>query len=587
MHPYVLIPLLSLVSAGVLASAIAARERDRRANRLASLLVLCAGLWSLFEFLFGTASDAALALRYLRWTALGSLLVCPLVLHLLVASPEVGLQRFRRLLPFSYAAALLSTLGTVSTDWVVAGVERTSWGWAALPGPALPAVYALVASCPLAAVVVWFLRGRGRLPRGSSSAGAELAGLFCFVTSTTTDFLLPLLGIPFPRLGSACLVAWGGVIWWTFYRPREPRLAPWKFAREILKILPDGVALVRLNGRIPATNERFAQLVEQPALALMGMPIGELLSAVDEPQTGAEAERECELVSASGHRIPVSVSRSPLADEEGHVIGHVLVVRDLREVVSLRSRLVASGRLVAVGQLAAGMAHEINNPVAYVRSNLGLLEQHWEEVAAALEKEPCGPLVQAGLDEGPQLLEETSEGVDRIAAIVREVSGFSRGGGVETDSADLVELLDAAVRVAAPQLAQTAIERCYAELPRVPCVPQELMQVFLNLLLNASQSMEGAGTIRLATRLEGDEALVEVADDGAGIEPGIEAQIFEPFFSTRPSGKGTGLGLSISQQIISNLGGSIGVESDPGRGTTFRIRLPVKRQTACVAGERA
>jgi signal transduction histidine kinase len=166
--------------------------------------------------------------------------------------------------------------------------------------------------------------------------------------------------------------------------------------------------------------------------------------------------------------------------------------------------------------------------------------------------------------------------VDRVAAVVRDVGGFSRGGVVKTESADLGELLDTAARVAAPQLEGARIERRFEDLPRLSCVPQELMQVFLNLLLNASQSFEGPGTIRLTTRLEGADALVEVTDDGPGIDPAIVERIFEPFFTTKAVGEGTGLGLSIARQIVINHGGSIEVRPEPVRGTTFCIRLPLK-----------
>jgi signal transduction histidine kinase len=305
------------------------------------------------------------------------------------------------------------------------------------------------------------------------------------------------------------------------------------------------------------------------------MPIAELLTGGEDAWSGRENESECEILNASGSRIPVSISHGALLDDEGHSIGHVLAVRDLSELVSLRGRLIASERLAAFGQLAAGIAHEINNPLAYVRSNIGLLEQHWDDAGAALAKSPCGPLVQTALEEGHMLLEQASTGVDRVAAVVRDVSGFSRGGVVKAESADLAELLDTAARVAGPPLERARIERHYEDLPRVFCVPQELIQVFLSLLFNASQSCEGPVTIHLTTRLEGDHALVEVTDDGAGIEPTIVERIFEPFFTTKPVGEATGLGLSIARQIVINHGGSIQVRPEPVRGTTFCVRLPV------------
>ncbi|MBW1685103.1 MAG: PAS domain-containing protein [Deltaproteobacteria bacterium] len=574
MHAYALIPLATLIAIGVLVSAVAAREHEGQSDRLVRSILLGTCVWSLCQLLWNTTLDAGLAALYMRGSLLGSLVIPPALFHLLVNAIGERPKGFRRLLPVAYLAALGCGLATVATDWVVAGAERTSWGWAMLAGPALPAVFAVTGSGPLAAGVYWILRRRAApLWR---VAVVELAGLICVAVILLTDVLLPLLEIPFPRLGSASFVAWVGVTWWSIYRHREPRLAPQKFAREILETLPDGVALVRPNGSIRATNERLGELAGRPAFALMGMPIAELLTGGKDAWSGPENESECELVNASGGRIPVSISRSALMDEEGCTIGHVLAVRDLREVVSLRGRLVASGRLAAIGQLAAGIAHEINNPLAYVRSNIGLLEQHWDDVGTALEKSPCGPLVETALEEGLELLAEASAGVDRVAAVVRDVGGFSRGGVAKTEAADVTELLDTAARVAAPQLEGARIERRYEDLPRVSCVPQELMQVFLNLLLNASQSFEGPGTIRLTARLEGDCALVEVTDDGAGIDPANVERIFEPFFTTKPVGEGTGLGLSMARQIVINHGGSIQVRPEPVRGTTFCIRLPLR-----------
>jgi len=574
MHPYALIPLATLIAIGVLGSSVAAREHEEHSDHLAASMLLGACAWALCQLLWNTTLDPGLAALYMRGSLLGSLVIPPVLFHLLVIAIGERPKSFRHLLPAVYGAALGCGLASIATDWVVAGAERTSWGWTMLAGPGLAVVFAISASGPLAAGGYWALRRRAA-PLWPLSA-VEVAAVACLAVVSLTDILLPVLEIPFPRLGSASFAAWVGVVWWSVHRHREPRLAPQRFAREILETLPDGVVLVRTNGRIRATNERLGELAERPAAELMGMPIEELLTGGEATWSGPQHESECELVGASGSLIPVSISRCALTDEEGSTIGHVLAVRDLREVVSLRGRLVASGHMATVGQLAAGIAHEINNPLAYVRSNIGLLEKHWDDAGAALEKSPCGPLVRTALEEGLRLLEETRAGVDRVAAVVRDVGGFSRGGVVTTEAVDLTELLDTAARVAAPHLERARIERRYEDLPRVSCVPQELMQVFLNLLLNASQSFDGAGTIRLTARLEGDHVLVEVTDDGAGIDPAIVERIFEPFFTTKPIGEGNGLGLSIARQIVINHGGTIQVRSEPGRGTTFSIRLPAK-----------
>jgi signal transduction histidine kinase len=576
MHPYVLVPLASTMAAGALASAVAVRASGRPTHRLMSLILACAGCWSLFELLFAVEADPERAAQLLRWSYPASLAIAPLSLHFFSVSAAREQRWLRRWLVPAYSTTFLCALATVTSDRVLAGAQPASWGWTALAGPALPVVYAAVVGIPCVAVAASLWPRPGQPRPNLRLAGLRPLGILALSLAALTDFALPLLGVPSPRLGSPCLVAWGALACWSVYRLRESSLAAHEFAREILDTLPDGVALVRTNARIRTSNAQLGRLAELPPAQLMGMPISSLLVDTGEPEAGEPGEKECELVSASGHRIPVSVARAPLMDDETHLVGHVLVVRDLREVVSLRSRLATSGRLAAVGQLAAGIAHEINNPIAYVRSNLALLEEHWRRVGAELEKNACGPLVGTAFREGPEILTRSCEGVDQVASIVREIGGFSSGGVAGPANADLVELLDAAVRVAAPQTQGVRIERDYAACPRISCIPQELMQLFLNLLVNAGQALPGGGAIRLATRQAGDDVLVEVADDGAGIEAELLGRIFEPFFTTKPVGQGTGLGLSVAHQIVTSHGGSIRADSEPGRGTRFQVRLPLR-----------
>src|SRR5262249_29572911 len=158
------------------------------------------------------------------------------------------------------------------------------------------------------------------------------------------------------------------------------------------------------------------------------------------------------------------------------------------------------GRLAAVGELAAGIAHEINNPIAFVRANLGLLRAHWSALGAALSKAGAAPDLEPMGAEGEELPAETLEGLDRAAAIVPDVKGFSHAGRAERELADLNRMLDGVLRVAAPQLRHRAeVERCYGDLPLVSCAPQELKQVLLNLVLNAAQAVQDKGRIRVST----------------------------------------------------------------------------------------
>jgi signal transduction histidine kinase len=358
------------------------------------------------------------------------------------------------------------------------------------------------------------------------------------------------------------------------YRFRGTGLSPRQFASEILATLPDGVALVRLDGRIRAVNAKLAQLARRAPNDLLGRPLAELVSEPAEATAGAE--RESELISASGARVPVSLSDAWLHDSSGDAIGRVLVVRDLEELVSLRSRLLTSARLAAVGQLAAGIAHEINNPIAYVRSNVGLLERHWKDLAAVFETRTAAPATTAALTRSRELLAAAAEGIDRIASIVRDVGGFSWKGGAENEPTDPVELLETALRVAGPQLRRKAtVERSFVKLPLVPCRPQELMQVFLNLVLAGVHTIEEQGQLRLSAGIEGAFVWVEIAVDGAGLAPEELERIFDPFSPSHGGLAQAGLGLVISRQIVERQGGRIQIESQPWRGMRFRVYLPL------------
>ena len=172
-------------------------------------------------------------------------------------------------------------------------------------------------------------------------------------------------------------------------------------------------------------------------------------------------------------------------------------------------------------------------------------------------------------------MDESLGGVDRVVTIVRDVKDFSHTGGGDHELIALQPILEAVLRVAQPQLpVGCRIERCYQEIPEVSGSAQELKQVFLNLLINAFQAIDGEGAIRVGTVSQAGRVVVSIEDEGCGISSDAIERIFDPFFTTKPAGEGTGLGLSISYQIVRNHGGEITVDSRPGAGTTFRVALP-------------
>jgi len=572
MHPYVLISLFAAVAAGILAGAAWARDPSNRGNQLVAIALGCAVVWSLCNVFSNMAEDPATALAFLHGSCIGSVMIGSLSFHMLLTLEPKLMPRYGRFLPFTYSSAVIFVVIALSTPTFWSGVTRSEWGWAGEIGPGVAIAWAVIIPFPAAALVEWF-RSRDDSTKLTRWMGVAVA--IPAIVATLTDFVLPFAGVRFPRLGNVSLVTWGALAFWKIYRFRNPIFVPHLFAREILTTLPDGVTLLRLDGTIRSVNRKMAELIGVDASELVGLPIEAVLGDLDRPQSRVHGDRERKLIRADGERIAVLIDETRLFDDDGEHLGKVIVVRDLREVASLRNRLVTSGRLAAVGQLAAGIAHEINNPIAYVQSNINMFEEHWDVLANEFEKNEREAEVAATLAEGREMIEELRDGLDRVTAIVRDVGGFSRNSGPAWESSDINKLLETAARVAHPQLRKRAeVTRHYGELPLIPCIAQELMQVFLNLLLNAAHSVEPMGEIRLETAFDGEWIRVRVIDNGVGMTPGTLAQIFTPFFTTKPVGEGTGLGLPISRQIVEKHGGTIEVESTPGDGTIFQIRLP-------------
>ncbi len=565
---------LAVVIATGATSAVLAAGPDQRVNRLLAVMMAGVALWGTCNVLRAFATDPEQARLLALLAAPGWLFIGPLGLDTL---SEVLPQRRRwidRILPVSYAGSGLLLLVTWFSFWVLGPARPAAAGWQSELGPgALVALaYQLAHILPAIGLA---LRQVGRSPSPSERNQVKwlAVGLALPVLcAPASNVVLPLLGYESARLGHLSLALFGAIVAWTSLRFGHSPLARRGFLRQILDAHPDGVALMLFSGQLATASDGLARLVGISAAELAGRSLGEFLdpSPADPPREVHDLESE--LRTAGGRRLPVSVSTRVLQDRRGLDFALVVVIRDLREVVALRSGLVTSGRLAAIGQLAAGIAHEINNPMAFVRSNLALLREHWDELAKAAPPEEA-PQRLAG--EVEELLDESLEGVERACAIVRDINGFAHAGSGARGPVDLRPLLDNVLRVASPQLrGGRAVERRYATSRPVLGAEQELKQVFLNLLVNAAHATADGGTVRLEIEPEDDAVLVHIRDDGCGIPAEAMEKIFDPFFTTKEVGEGTGMGLFISYRIVRNHGGTIRVDSEPGRGTHVRVRLP-------------
>ncbi|HEY7724670.1 MAG TPA: ATP-binding protein, partial [Anaeromyxobacteraceae bacterium] len=346
-------------------------------------------------------------------------------------------------------------------------------------------------------------------------------------------------------------------------------------ARAVFENTLDALVTLDDGGRLVDANPTACLLLGRPLQALRGLDLAGLFGASGQPLRaewprlveGARVAGELEVAAAGGPRVVEYSGVSRILPSR-----HLLVMRDVTSDRQMRSRLALADRMASVGTLAAGVAHELNNPLSYVVANLTFVAESLQRLArAADEAGPAGELSDA--------VREAREGAERMRAIIRDLKTFSRVAEAGTGPVDLRGVLESCISIAWNEIRHRArFVRELAEVPPVRGDEGRLGQVFLNLLVNAAQAIaEGQADkneIRLATRLRPDgRVAVELRDTGCGIPAENLTRIFDPFFTTKPVGEGTGLGLTICHNIVTSLGGAIEVDSEPGQGSVFRVVL--------------
>ncbi|WP_224247528.1 hybrid sensor histidine kinase/response regulator [Hyalangium gracile] len=374
---------------------------------------------------------------------------------------------------------------------------------------------------------------------------------------------------------------------------------------EILENLPEGFISVDAQWRYTYVNRIALQLKGKPREKLFGRSLWdtcpELVGTVTEREfRRVMAEREStsfEMEYSPGvwldmHAYPSGTGiaiffrdaterkraeqeRDALLHREhsGRLEAEELARQRARELLAAREKLVQSEKLAVAGQLAAGVGHEINNPLSFVMGNI-----HF-----ALEAISTLPQVEAreALRETSEALEEAREGAERIRGIVRDLKTFARGDDVHLRPVDVHAALEFSLSMAMNHIRYRAqVVKCFGTVQPVWANEAKLGQVFLNLLINAAQAIPEGDSARhrivLTTSMRENQVVVEVTDTGVGMSPEVRARAFEPFFTTKPQGEGTGLGLSICHGIIKALRGELTVASTPGKGSTFRVVLPTR-----------
>ncbi|MBV5341988.1 MAG: PAS domain S-box protein [Deltaproteobacteria bacterium] len=386
-----------------------------------------------------------------------------------------------------------------------------------------------------------------------------------------------------------------------------------RFTQEIINAIPTPVFYKDRVGHYIGCNRAFElffgvtqhELISRSMRGISPLQPSDLHENMDrECLSGNQSCRyEASLVNAEGQEIDVIITKAPYLADKGKSGGIVGTFTDITErkqnermLQQMQGQIIQQEKMASIGQLAAGVAHEINNPMGFITSNLTSLGKYAakldEYIAALLQSIGACPnhpgtgvldqlrqklKVDYIISDVCELVNESLDGASRVQRIVQDLKSFSRVDQVEIRQINLNELLETTINIAWNELKYIAtLERDFGEIPEILCYPQQLNQVFLNLLVNAAQAMEHQGNIIVHTWGDNDKVFISVADTGKGMPEQVRKCVFEPFFTTKEVGKGTGLGLSISADIIRKHGGEITVESQAGVGTTFTVMLPVK-----------
>jgi len=384
--------------------------------------------------------------------------------------------------------------------------------------------------------------------------------------------------------------------------------------RRTVDALPDMIAIVDLEHRVIRLNTAMREMLDRPYEEIIGQDCLMCRNALHCQHTESAEDRKPRMVEICDGDVSYSLHLSPYFSVDGELIGSVHVFHDISELKKtmkeqeiLHAQLLQAHKLESVGQLASGIAHEINTPTQFVSSNVGFLDEAFADV-----QKMVGTLVNVSAQKAiitaddlsqaletadwpylekeiPMAIQQSREGLSRVANLVRAMKEFSHPGGSEAVNVDINHLIETTVTVARNEWKYSSeVQLNLApDLPGVFCLAGEIGQVLLNLLVNAAHAITeklgrtpegGKGLITIKTEVDGPSVLIHITDSGCGIPDFARAKIFDPFFTTKGVGRGTGQGLAIAYDVVTHKhGGALTFSTAVGEGTTFTIRLPMKK----------
>jgi PAS domain S-box-containing protein len=582
MHFYALIPVVAILVSAAFGSVSIAWNSDRRASRAMCAIFACTGVWALLDLMTFLESDPVRARFWIQWMHLPALLLGPSTTWLLGQMlPQLD-DRLHRLARGGFVVAAILGVSAALLPGSVLDVVATDWGsWAPRYGIVSILVVPIGTVLPLlAAYEASRVAARGESERiDSGRARAVMLGIFISLfAAISTEYVMPVFEWPAPRLGAVAIASASALMWFrVLHASDDLAVTPEGMARSMLEELHDGVALVRLDGTILASNRRFAEMTGSENAELIGESLeNRIETPLDEICAGLE---DCESVL---HRVDggshlVSLSSSIARDHAGEALEAVVVFRDLREIDGLRRRLLTSGRLAAIGGLAAGIAHEVNNPVAFICSDLNLLSKRVKEIrnhALGASEFDADPEI---FDRVAHRVELAISGVERVAEVVGDVRGFAHMGGAGQGGSDPSVLVEGAMRLARLQCGDDV------ELRVVDCAcidwidsGQELKQVLLELILVLVDGVEKGGSIDATLDSDGEMLGITLSAERLVEDADTMIRRFEMLGVGELCDSRTELGLAIATELLDQLGASFSLVDTGPKALSIALRLPLE-----------
>ncbi len=546
-------------------------------------------VWLISYGLVYSAREPGIARFWLGFSYLAVPLIPASILHFTTTVAGVQ-QRATKWVALTWGVGIIWVLVAQTTDLLLDGVNEYSWRYFTRYGSLGWLFVVFFCGTLCACSVVLLVQHRRALPGSMHRRRLRAYMLgFAVVTFAAVDFIGDF-GVAVYPLGFAFVTLFVLLSANATWHYQLFDITAYLRAEDVLETMDEAVVVVDAEGFIRVANRAANRLLGAKDPALLGRHVSEFAGShlgTEECDSSAKLHGlDTTWRRLDGRDIAVSVSASPVRDRRRGTVGAIYTASDIQELKAAESilikRLYHAEKMAAVGRLAAGIAHEINNPTGYVLNNLQVLREYSDTLHSLIEQTRTCPLAEGLRGEVDYIagdllnvIDDAIDGARRIQGTVLEFRNFAHPGDAPAQPVDLSEAVERALALASAELRFGC--RLEVDLEPIATVlgdPRQMVQVFVNLLINAKHALEGSGVIRVRTYQSRGHVYAEVRDDGRGIAPDHLEHVFEPYFTTKGVGEGTGLGLAITHGIVERHGGQITVDSEVGRGTTFVMAFP-------------